>query len=146
MRSLFACICFLCVISTARLSNGEEFRQVQCDIHLTSATLKPGAAGEIILTFAPAEGIHINTDPALEFDFEKDSLIHFTGITSLPKIEKTGYLDTKRPVKYSFTLDKKIQKGKHTLKGSVRYFFCSDTEGWCNRSSQTIQLTFTVTP
>jgi len=89
--------------------------------------------------------MHINTDPAVEFEFEKNPLVHFTGVTSMPKAEKTGYLDTKRPIKYSFTLDNKIKKGKHTLKGTVRYFFCSDTEGWCNRSSQPIQLTFTVT-
>lgn len=144
MRTLFVFLLLLCLLPIARPSSSEELRQVRCDIHLESATLKPGATGEIILAFSPGEGIHINTDPPMEFQFEKNSLIHFSGITSMPKIVKTGYLDTKRPVKYSFTLDKKIQAGKHTLKGSVHYFFCSDTEGWCNRSTQPIQLTFTV--
>jgi len=76
---------------------------------------------------------------------DESSAIRLNTVGYLPKAEKTGYLDTKRPIKYSFTLDNKIKKGKHTLKGTVRYFFCSDTEGWCNRSSQPIQLTFTVT-
>ena len=117
---------------------------MRCNILLASATLRPGATGEIILTFSPEEGIHINTDPPMEFQFEKNSFIHFTGVTAMPKMLKTGYLDAKRPVKYSFTLDKKIKPGKHTLKGSLHYFFCSDTEGWCNRSTQPILLTFTV--
>ena len=145
MRTLSLLLPLLYLCSTPVPSSGEEFRQVKCDIHLTSAALKPGAIGEIVVSFAPEEGMHINTDPAVEFEFEKNPLVHFTGVTSMPKAEKTGYLDTKRPIKYSFTLDNKIKKGKHTLKGTVRCFFCSDTEGWCNRSSQPIQLTFTVT-
>src|SRR5208283_2502184 len=147
MRTLYVLLFLLLLSLCSALlpSNGRAFTGVKSDIHLTSSTLKPGAKGEIVVSFAPEEGIHINTDPAIEFQFEKDTLVHFTGVASMPKVEKTGYLDTKRPIKYSFTLDKNIPKGKHTLKGSVRYFFCSDTEGWCNRSSQPIQLTFTVT-
>jgi len=68
---------YLC--STPVPSSGEEFRQVKCDIHLTSAALKPGAIGEIVVSFAPEEGMHINTDPAVEFEFEKNPLVHFTG-------------------------------------------------------------------
>ncbi len=145
MRTLSVLLLLLVLCSAPLPSNSEEFRQVKCDIHLTSASLKPGATGEIVVSFTPEEGIHINTDPAVEFEFEKDPLVHFTGVTSMPKMAKTGYLDTKRPIKYSFILDSKMKKGKHTLKGTIHYFFCSDAEGWCNRSSQPIQLTFTVT-
>jgi len=145
MRTFSVLLTLLYFCTAPRPSSGEEIRQVKCDIHLTSATLKPGAKGEIIVSFTPEEGMHINTDPAVEFEFEKDALVHFTGVTSMPKAANTGYLDTKRPIRYAFTLDKNIPKGKHSLKGSVRYFFCSDVEGWCNRSTQPIQLTFTVT-
>ncbi len=145
MSTLYVLLPLLYLCSAPLPSSVEEFTGVKCDIHLTTSTLKPGAKGEIVISFAPEEGMHINTDPAIEFEFEKDTLVHFTDVTSMPKVVKTGYLDTKRPIKYSFTLDKNIKKGKHTLNGSVRYFFCSDTEGWCNRSSQPIQLTYTVT-
>ena len=145
MQTVSVILLSFSLLYVSRPSSIEEVRKVRCDIHLSSATLKPGAAGEIVLIFAPDEGIHINTDPPMEFEFEKSSFVHFKGITSLPKAATTGYLDTKKPVTYSFTLDKKIQKGKHTLKGSVHYFFCSDAEGWCNRFVQPIELTFTVT-
>ena len=142
-------LCMLAVILPllipARSSSIEERREVRCDIHLVSTALKPGAVGEIVLMFSPDEGIHINTDPAMQIEFEKSSPAHFTGIKALPKSPKTGYLDTSKPVRCTFTLDKKIRKGKHTLKGTVQYYFCSDTEGWCNRFSQPIELTFTVT-
>ncbi len=144
MRTFSFLLALACILVVPLPSNGEEFIGVKCDIHLTASTLKPGSKGEIDVSFAPAEGIHVNTDPAVEFEFEKDSLISFTGVTSMPKSAKTGVLDTKRPIRYSFTLDRKIPKGKHTLKGTLRYFFCSDAEGWCNRSSQPILLTFTV--
>ncbi|HTR80360.1 MAG TPA: hypothetical protein VMM58_01940 [Bacteroidota bacterium] len=120
--------------------------EVKCDIALEKKIMKPGATGEVLVTFAPDEGIHINTDPAMEFEFTKTPMIHLNGVVSLPKQPKTGYLDTRRPVRYSFTLDKKIPKGAYTLKGTVQYFFCSDAEGWCSRSSHPIELTFTVAP
>ena len=101
MRTLSVLLVLLYFCSAPRPSSGTEIRQVKCEIRLTSATLKPGAKGEILVSFAPEEGMHINTDPAIEFEFEKDPLVHFTGITSMPKVEKTGYLDTKRPIKLS---------------------------------------------
>ncbi len=145
MRIVPALLMTAFLLTATRPAGSEERREVKCDIQLASASMKAGATGEIILTFMPDEGIHINTDPAMEFEFAKDPTVHFTGITSLPKAPKTGYLDARRPVKYGFTLDKKIRKGKHTVTGTVRYYFCSDAEGWCNRFSQPIHLTFTVT-
>jgi hypothetical protein len=123
----------------------QENAHVRFEIRLASTTIPRGGTGEIILYLTPNEGIHINTDPAMEFEFKKQSYVHFLGITSLPKNSKTGYLNADQPIKYSFALDKNISKGKHSIRGSVRYFFCSDTEGWCNRFVQPIDLRYTVT-
>lgn len=146
MHSVSAVLIAISLLGTSNSARSEERREVKCDIQLSQTSMKAGAIGEIILTFTPEEGIHINTEPAMEFEFEKTTSVHFTGIASLPKAPTTGYLDARRPVKYAFTLDKKIRKGKHILKGIVRYYFCSDAEGWCNRFTQPIQLTLTVTP
>ena len=123
----------------------QENAHVRFEIRLASTSLTRGGTGEIILSLIPNEGIHINTDPAMEFEFEKQSSVHFLGITSLPANAKTGYLNAEQPIKYSFALDKNISRGKHSIKGTVRYFFCSDTEGWCNRFVQPIELRYTVT-
>ena len=123
----------------------QENAHVRFEIRLASVTLQPGTTGEIALTLTPNEGIHINTDPAPEFEFEKNSFVHPVGITSLPKNEKTGYLDATQPVKYSFALGKNVPNRKYVLKGTVRYFFCSDAEGWCNRFVQPFELRYTVT-
>ncbi len=123
----------------------QENAHVKSEIRLAFTTMTRGGTGEIILYLTPNEGIHINTDPTMEFEFEKQSSVHFLGITSLPTNGKTGYLNAEQPIKYSFALDKNISKGKHSIKGIVRYFFCSESEGWCNRSVQPIDLRFTVT-
>ena len=123
-----------------------ERRDVQCEIQLAASELKAGGTGELVVRFTPEEGIHINTDPTMEFEFEKGSSAHFKAITAMPKAPKTGYLDATRPVRCSFTLDKKLRKGTHTLKGNIHYYFCSDIEGWCNRSTQPFELKFTVAP
>jgi hypothetical protein len=123
----------------------QENTHVRSEIRLASTTMTRGGTGEIILYLRPNEGIHINTNPAMEFEFEKQSSVHFLSITSLPTNAKTGYLNAEQPIKYSFTLDKNISKGKHSIRGIVRYFFCSDAEGWCNRFVQPIDLRYTVT-
>ncbi len=123
----------------------QENAHVKSEIRLASTTMTRGGTGEIILYLTPNEGIHINTDPAMEFEFERQSSVHFLGITSLPTNAKTGYLKAEQPIRYSFALDKNISKGKHSIKGIVRYFYCSDTEGWCNRFVLPIDLRYTVT-
>lgn len=125
--------------------SAQENPHVRAEIRLASTTMTQGGTGEIILYLTPNEGIHINTDPAMEFEFEKQTSIRFLGITSLPTNAKTGYLNAEQPIKYSFALDKNISRGKHSIRGSVRYFFCSDTEGWCNRFVQPIDLHYAVT-
>ena len=144
MFSVISIVLLLLPGFVAQKGTVQENPHVRFEIRLASTTLTRGGTGELILTLTPKEGIHINTDPPMEFEFEKDSSIHPLKITSLPTNSKTGYLITDQPVRYSFSLDNKISKGTHSLKGSVRYFFCSDTEGWCNRFVQPINLRFTV--
>ena len=145
MLSFVAILLMILPEFAVQKSDGQENAHVKFEITLASTTIIRGGKGEIILTLTPNEGIHINTDPAMEFEFEKQSNVRFLGITSLPTNAKTGYLNADQPVKYSFAVDKNISKGKHSIKGTVRYFYCSDTEGWCNRFVQPVDLRFTVT-
>jgi hypothetical protein len=117
---------------------------VNFEASLVSTKIKPGAKGQIVVYLTPAKGIHINTNPEMQFDFQKIDHVHFLGITTMPKQKKTGYLDSARPVRYTFAVDKTMEKGTYTLKGTVQYFLCSDVEGWCNRFTQPIELTFSV--
>lgn len=145
MHLFFTFLIFILALPAHQSAGTQGNAHVKFEIRLASSSLRPGGTGEVEVYLTPNEGIHINTDPAMEFEFERTPSVHFAGITALPKNEKTGYLDVTRPVKYSFTLDKNISKGRRSLRGTVRYFFCSDMEGWCNRFVQPFELRFTVT-
>lgn len=132
------------VLVLSRGTAQHENPHVKLESRLASTIVKPGGTGEIILSLTPAEGIHINTDPTLEVELEKSRYVHPVGITSLTKDIKTGYLDANRPVRFAFRLSKDAAKGKHVLKGTVRYFYCSDVEGWCNRFEQPLELSIVV--
>ena len=134
------------ILAPLRADEAVERRNVRCDVRMISSTLKPGGTGELELLFSPDEGTHVTTDPPLEVVFAKLSPLRFTGMKSVSKISKTNDLDAKHPVLAGFIVDKKCKSGKHVVKGTVQYSFCSDAEGWCSRATQPFELTFTVTP
>ena len=144
MNILFSLLMLFALSAPPASPTREKNEHVGFEARLSKATLKPGASAEVLLFLTPKDGIHINTDPSMEFEWNKDRYVHFDSTTSMPKDEKTGYLDASKPVRYSFTLSATIPSGKHIVKGTVRYFFCSDSEGWCNRFVQPVELSFTV--
>ena len=144
MNILFSLLIMVALSSPPESATRDKNEHVGFGARLAHVTLKPGASGEVLLVFTPKEGIHINTDPPMEFEWNRNRYVHFDSTTSLPKDEKTGYLDASKPVRYTFTLSGTIPSGKHTVQGTVRYFFCSDSEGWCNRFVQPVELSFTV--
>lgn len=124
------------------LFSDDENKYVQVYTSVKPATIKVGGKAELIFTFATQEGIHINLDPPIEVEIEKKFAT--LGKIDVPKAKGSEYLNLKKPVKQSFTLNKKLKPGKHQLKGTLTYFYCSDEEGWCSRFQQTIQLNIVV--
>jgi hypothetical protein len=102
-------------------------------------------SGEIAFFFEPVIGIHINTNPLFELKLEKNSPFEVVGKARFQKNEKE-YLDHKKPLEFSIKPKKGTKAGDQKLKGKLNYFYCSDKEGWCNRFSQTIDLTINVIP
>ncbi|MBW7888739.1 MAG: hypothetical protein H3C35_10350 [Bacteroidetes bacterium] len=99
--------------------------------------------GELSFLLSPNAGIHVNTEPLFEILLDKDS--HFT-VNEEPVFSKNkeGYLAVTKPVLFTFSPKKGTAPGKYSLKGTLRYFFCSDAEGWCNRFSQPIDVTIEI--
>lgn len=100
--------------------------------------------GVIKLFLSPNDGIHINTEPMFELKLEKDSHFELAGDPRFAKNEKE-YLDTGKPIEYTVKVKNGIPPGKYSLTAKFYYFYCSDKEGWCNRFTQPIDLTITVT-
>jgi|GEM_PF-855574 len=100
--------------------------------------------GALKFFLTPNDGIHINTEPMFELKLDKSSNFELTGNPNFSKNEK-GYLDITKPIEYTVKVKNGVQAGTYTLKATLYYFYCSDQEGWCNRFSQPVDLTITVT-
>ena len=107
--------------------------------------LKPGTMGELVISFKPRDGIHINLDPPISIKFDTSDAITSIEKPILPAPTKEKYFDTARPIKQRFTVSKKIKPGIMTLKGTLSYFYCSGTDGWCSRFKQPFEISVTIT-
>ena len=106
--------------------------------------LNRGSSGLLKFFLSPNEGIHINTEPLFEIVLEKNSPFEIVGVPEFRKDDQS-YLATKYPIVFTIALKEKAASGKRSLKGQLRYFYCSDAEGWCNRFSQKIDIPFDIT-
>ncbi|TAK61388.1 MAG: hypothetical protein EPO24_05830 [Bacteroidetes bacterium] len=121
-----------------------ENKHVTFKASIVETSLKAGMTGTLQLTLTPTKGIHINLDPPMNVIMDSSASIGNVEKLTIPKNEKTGYLDASKPVTLKFKLAANVKPGKLNLKGTFTYFYCSDAEGWCNRFKQPIDVTVTV--
>ncbi len=120
-------------------------KNVACEISLAPAKVKAGSAGTLTMRLSPAKGIHINTTPEIELTVDTLNGLSWGSAPDVPKDAKSGYLQPKKPVTFRYAVGSGVPAGRYTMKGTVKYFYCSDAEGWCNRYAQPFELTITVT-
>jgi len=138
---------FLLLVSPAALAGDPSPNDyVRLEVRPAPATMRPGSSGVIELHFFPAGGIHVNADPTVQFSLDSASALQLTGKPAMTTDTSTGYLSAAVPVKQNVALRKPTAPGSLTVKGTVTYFYCSDSEGWCNRQKQPVEFTIVVTP
>src|SRR5512147_911317 len=108
----------------------KDNQYVQLEVTLSARTMRPQESGEIRIAFAPAEGIHINTTPAVEFRIDSSSAFVMKGKPTQERDAITGFLSTAGPVRQLFGVAEGTGTGLHALRGTVIYYYCSDSEGW----------------
>ena len=143
MKTILAAVLFLVMAHPTQKKEITDNEYVKI-VMQTGETMSTGAAGTLSFQFIPAEGIHVNTNPAIELVTEKNSPFTITGEPKFTK-DKHGYLNTAKKVRVTFSAKKGTPAGKYALKGSLRYFFCSDKDGWCNRHAQPIEISVDLT-
>jgi len=118
---------------------------VKLDVRPAQAAMCPGGNGEILLHFAPVDGIHVNADPPVDFSLDTTvTAIQLNGNPVMTSDESTGYLSAAMPVKQKIKLHSTAAPGPVTVKGTVTYFYCSDGEGWCKRQKDPVEFTILV--
>ncbi|MDA0987422.1 MAG: hypothetical protein O3A55_07485, partial [Bacteroidetes bacterium] len=93
----------------------------------------------LFVTFEPKSGIHINTEPPIELLLESDLKIKKIQL----KKTKEDYLDFSSPVKFRIK-PKTNNFKKDSLFAKLQYYYCSDSEGWCNRFTQEISIKINI--
>jgi hypothetical protein len=109
---------------------------VDAAISLTDSTIQQGDSVTIRAILSPADGIHINADPPASFALKGTREAALVGDASFSVNKENGFLATGDPVEQQFTIARNAATGTDTVRGSLIYYFCSDTEGWCRKYTQ----------
>ena len=123
----------------------KENQYVQLEVTVSALSMKAEESGELRIAFTPSEGIHINATPAVEFRIDSSSAFVIKGKAAQERDALTGFLSTSVPVRQLFGVAQGTGSGLHALRGTVVYFYCSDSEGWCMRFRQRVELPITIT-
>jgi len=144
MKRLVAAL--LVLLPAAGLATDEHF-------NVSAAYVPPakaGASGAVAVAFLSADpDVRINQEPAprLKLDPGQTVLVDRQPPAAARKGESAGepkYLDTTLPVSFPVGLNPKAPKGEQTVKGTVTYFYCSKTEGWCRKGTGEVEFPVNV--
>ncbi len=117
----------------AAFEDPETDDNVRVTVAVVDSLLRPGGTGTLTITFAPAEDIHINADPAVEVTISPAGIFRLRGGILQSTDETSGYLSLREPVRQKFQLQEAAKPGRHRLRGRLTYFYCSESGGWCRK-------------
>jgi hypothetical protein len=123
---------------------------LKVNVSINPMRLRRGEEGKIILKFTVKEGIRVSSQPSFTIDLEpSDELIFPKNFFSASDLEieikeEDGkeYLDLKEPIEIPFSVNMDAKRGNHTIGGKIRYFACSQGEGWCLKYSAKFSSAF----
>ncbi len=125
-------------------NSSQNTRFVRVEASLADTLLRAGSKGTILVSFTPADGIHVTADPPVAVRIERNRLIRLHGRPDISTDKDTGFLSTTSPVEQAFSVSRAATPGAHQVKGTIVYYFCSDTEGWCRKQSQAVTFTLNI--
>lgn len=136
----------LAVLFIFMYSGGESGTDtfVTTRVAVKDSVVRAGSEGTILISFVPVDGIHITSTPAVTMSLEKNSPFAIRKPAGFKTDKKTGFLATSSPVEQRFVVAKDSSPGTHVLRGTITYYFCSDEEGWCRKSTHPVELKLTI--
>lgn len=143
MKTLsFFCLIFLSLLPGSVICDESKKTNEFVDVQLTLSRkeARPGSTLDLVVKFKPKEGIHINLDPPVSLKFDSSAFLSKVEKLKMPKQNKGEYLDTKKELVQKFSLSKNIKAGEIALKGTLVYFYCSASEGWCSRFKHPFEI------
>jgi hypothetical protein len=112
-----------------------------------------GAPGSVAVTFTPRDpDVRVNQEPPprLKLDPAQGVLDYRPparpASTPAPDFDPqtARYLEPAIPYAFPVSIKPGAAKGAHRVKGSVTYFYCSKSAGWCRKGSAEVNVPVTV--
>ena len=144
MKRLAAAV--LALVPAAGLATDEHFNVSAAYVPPAKAGA-PGAVAVAVLSADPDVRINQEPAPRLKLDPGQNVLVDRQPAAAARKAESAGepkYLDTTLPVNFPVSLNPKAPKGEQMVKGTVTYFYCSKTEGWCRKGTADVEIPVSV--
>jgi hypothetical protein len=143
-----AAVALLLLLGPTRPSTGPRYFELRASF--VPAT-RAGTPSTLSVTFEPKESdVEVNETPAprLRLDPEQRVLLDKQPTPDESRravdLANPRYLDTALPVTFPVALVPGAPKGRHDLKATVIYFYCSRRERWCRKGESDIDFSVTV--
>lgn len=123
---------------------------LKVNVSINPRRLRRGEAGKVVLRISVEEGIRISSQPSFTIELEpSDELIFPKNFFSASDLEieikeENGkeYLELREPIEIPFSVNMEAKRGNHTIRGKVKYFACSQEEGWCLKDTAKFSSAF----
>lgn len=132
------------VLPVTAQESDEPNDDVRITITSEPDTLARDGGGTLLIDFSPMKGFHVNAIPAMRVVLDSASPAGLTDSLTITVDNATGYLDCRSPVRQPFALKKGTKTGGASVSGTLTYYYCSDTEGWCRREKKTFAIPVTL--
>ena len=111
-------------------------------ISLKEKSVKAGGSGTLLISLQPQKGIHVNVNPPITIAFDSSDIVAPVGKLEIPRIDTL--LNTSKPIKQTIRVSRQVKSGTAAIKGTITYFYCSESEGWCSRFKQPFDVAIKV--
>lgn len=109
-----------------------------------------GREGDVVVRFMPLDpAVHVNAEPTPRLTLE--GLPRVLEESTRPAQAATReafpngrYLDTRVGLRFPAKLRPDVAPGRHTVLGTLTYFYCSTTEGWCRRAQDQVEISVSL--
>ncbi len=143
---------FILIFGISLFAFAEEEDLLRIEASSGPKRLSGGQKGKIVLKLTLEEGIFISPEPFFIIEFSPcEELIIPKSLSTESDLEidilkENGedHLDLREAIEIPFTVRLMAKKGKHLLKGKIKYFACSKEEGWCLKNTSKFSAVFYI--
>ncbi|MBA4312444.1 MAG: hypothetical protein C0417_07420 [Chlorobiaceae bacterium] len=145
IKSLVPILLLFVLTSVAFCADQKKINEfVDVKVSLKQKEVKPGSTCDLLIRFKPKQGIHINFEPPISVKFDSTLYLNKVEKLIIPRKPKQEYFDHKQDLIQKFSITKDTPPGDIVLKGTLIYFYCSGSDGWCSRYKHPFEVSVKV--